>query len=380
MESSNWTSETDKDEVEIILNPETQKMIPEMEKPENIYIEDILEINPETLSSCKAIKYECFLSSFIIAIINNSSNKDEKYSYKNTQSLSLNTIKDIITYLKWISRCSEVLAKRIGQTLIENNFPKDSVPHLIRSSYTFCNRYIQCKDFYNKFEEPTCHRHHYVHSLLKNNTDSIIYFLEYYLEKSKEQNSKDQVPEQEGHLLISNDDAYNFFLSIKTLIYVTKHMEKEISCIEFMTNNNSEKFHRNNPFMARRAYQDNYGYENNRPKSFVHTNEIFHDNSHMDHPGTNGDIPPQEENGQSYSTDVCENTEISLSEISLLDENENECIVPKKGLKNEPSTFKQKNNHSNPRNKKKNRPPPKPKLNNKYEDNNIYSLLDKEFI
>lgn len=46
---------------------------------------------------------------------------------------------------------------------------------------------------------------------------------------------------------MTKEELNNLYLSIKTICYVTRHMEKEISCVDFITKNNSETFHRNNP-------------------------------------------------------------------------------------------------------------------------------------
>jgi hypothetical protein len=168
-----------------------------------------------------------------------------KTSKNYDNNLTIDKIKDIISYLEWISKSSEILANKIGQELLIYQFsrvprdhaqseaPRDSrKPMIVRSSYNFCTKYTQCKNFYNKFDTPTCREHHYVHSFLKYDVDSVITFLNYMIT---------------NNINLIRDDFNNVYLSVKTICFVTRHMAKEMSYIDFVTKNNADAFHRNNP-------------------------------------------------------------------------------------------------------------------------------------
>ena len=140
---------------------------------------------------------------------------------------------DIIIYLEWISSASEILSNRIKQEILKYVPPMDStIPPIVRSSYIFCIKSTQCKNFYNKDEFPKCKNHHYVHSLLKYDTDSIIMFLKYIIDNGLE---------------LTIDQLNNLYLSVKTICFVIRNMQKEICYIHHITKNNSEIYHRCNP-------------------------------------------------------------------------------------------------------------------------------------
>lgn len=109
------------------------------------------------------------------------------------------------------------------------NFDRQ-LPTIIRSSYNFCVNFTKCKNFYNKNEPPTCKSHHYVHSLVKYDTDSVINFLQY-------------VCHNKPNLTIESVD--NLHSSAKTMYYVIKHMQKELNHVKIFTTE-YEFFHRNN--------------------------------------------------------------------------------------------------------------------------------------
>ena len=197
---------------------------------EYIYVEDILTKDLDKLSSNELIQYECSIAYFIQVLIEGSNINKIKSIKTYDNELSKDKIKDIILYLKWISKTSEILAKRIKQEILP--FIPSVKPIIVRSSYNFCTKYTQCKNFYSKHEEPSCKEHHYVHSLLKYDIDSVISFLEYIVD---------------NNIILEKDELNNLYLSIKTICFVTRHMSKEISYIDYITKNNSENFHRNNP-------------------------------------------------------------------------------------------------------------------------------------
>ena len=242
-----WTDDFDNETVEIIdkkpisddssIDSKTEDVPVYCETQEGegaedaTYIEDLIQRNPEILSSNEIIQYECGIAYFSQILIVGSK-VDDKNGRKlhSCREITFSKMKDFLDYLKWISKGSEVLAKRINQEMVP--YTSDKVPTIIRSSYNFCRKYTQCQDFYNKNQMPTCTDHHYVHNLLKYDVDSIIAFLEYKISKAY-------------HL--TQDDYNNLLLSIKTICFVTRHMAKEISYIDGITRNNSETFHRNNP-------------------------------------------------------------------------------------------------------------------------------------
>lgn len=195
---------------------------------------------------------------------------------KTDKLMSSERLSDIIIYLKWMSSVSELLANRIGQDLIKDDIvDTNTYPQIIRSSYTFCVKSTQCKNFYNKNEFPTCKNHHYVHSLLKYDIDSIIVFLQHIANNDID---------------LTMDQLNNIFLSIKTICFVTKNMQKEIYYIHYITKNNSEIYHRNNPidmhkkitYTKQDKYTPNKGgftqYNNKptpsyKPRQFIHLDQ-----------------------------------------------------------------------------------------------------------
>lgn len=226
--------------------------------PDNIFsksicIEEIIKNDASLLSSNQVIQYECSIAYFIQVLIENSTNLSKnKFEKIMDINLTIDKLKNIKEYLSWISLSSEILAKRIGQTLLVYKY--DNKPSINRSSYNFCTKYTQCKNFYNKHETPSCKEHHYVHSLLKYDIDSVIEFLDYIIN---------------NNLDLSKNDLHNIYLSIKTICFVTRHMAKEISYIDYITKNNSEVFHRSNPFDYNKKHYKNW---TNEDKSFFKNN------------------------------------------------------------------------------------------------------------
>ena len=197
---------------------------------EYIYVEDILNKASDELNSNQLIQYECSIAYFIQVLMEGSNiNKIKSYKTYDTD-LTFEKMNDIVQYLTWISNTSEILAKRINQELLV--YVPDGKPSIVRSSYNFCTGCTQCKKFYRKHEIPNCKEHHYVHSLLKYDIDSVIIFLQYIIK---------------NNIMMNKEELNNLYLSIKTICFVTRHMAKEISYIDYITKNNSETFHRNNP-------------------------------------------------------------------------------------------------------------------------------------
>lgn len=199
-----------------------------------ICVEDILKKNPVELSSYELIQYECTVSYFVQVLMEGSNKIKLKADTIQTQidsdDYSIDKIKGIIEYLIWIKNACETLANRINQNILI--YHPQLKPTIVRSSYNFCTKCTQCKNFYNKYESPTCREHHYVHSLLKYDIESVICFLNYIVSNGIE---------------MTKEEINNLYLSIKTICFVTRHMAKEISYIDYITKKNSESFHRNNP-------------------------------------------------------------------------------------------------------------------------------------
>ncbi|XWV26634.1 hypothetical protein QJ857_gp0427 [Tupanvirus soda lake] len=196
-----------------------------------ISVEDILTKDPNSLTSYELIKYECSIAYFVQVLMEGSTNNNKIKSVKSHDSeLTFDKMQSIVEYLTWISLSAETLAKRINQELLV--YKPDPKPCIVRSSYNFCTKYTQCKNFYSKHETPNCKEHHYVHSLLKYDVDSVIVFLNYVIKNG---------------LTMTKEELNNLYLSIKTICFVTRHMAKEISYIDYITKNNSETFHRSNP-------------------------------------------------------------------------------------------------------------------------------------
>lgn len=290
-ELDNWFNELDEKTIEIINNdlikeefecnsndlasPEignTKTIIDEdddemMEQTtKDICIDDILIKDPSTLMSNEIILHECSISYFVQLLVEGSTNKNKTYKISNND-LTLDKLSTIIEYFQWISLASEILAKRIGQELLVYNHDTNNKPLIIRSSYNFCTKNTQCKNFYSKQNIPSCREHHYVHSLLKYDIDSVISFLIYVTKNNLE---------------MTKEEIDNLYLSIKTICFVTRHMAKEIRYIDHFTKNNSEYFHRNNPIEISRykhihkkswnVTEKSYGNTSNRQNNYSSTN------------------------------------------------------------------------------------------------------------
>ncbi|MEM0354234.1 MAG: hypothetical protein QXW79_01495 [Thermoplasmata archaeon] len=242
-EIDSWFNEVDLNSIEIInketaeentdLTMENHDICPESPRMECIYVEDILGKDPQKLKSAEVIQHECSLAYFTQVLLEGTGTNRIRSSktYTDNAKLTSEKIEDIISYLSWISNASEILAKRINQNLI--TYKPESKPYLVRSSYNFCRKYTQCKEFYSRYKTPTCKEHHYVHSLLKYDVDSVIHYLKYILD---------------NNLSINGGDFSNLCSSIRTICFVARHMAREINFIDYITKNNSENFHRNNPF------------------------------------------------------------------------------------------------------------------------------------
>ncbi len=244
-----WFNELDEESMEIInknlileeeLKEELVTDIDNITETEYIYVEDIINKNSIDMDSFTIIQYNCGLAHCIKSLMDYIKN-NFNFEYGHSDKINYNTISsqsdtfkpninylndtndffemdklnDIIIYLKWISNSSIILSNRIGQSIIQyDHSAKVGIPAIIRSSYNFCTDATRCKNFYNKNEIPTCTKHHYVHSLLKYDIDSVVAFLTYIINEN---------------IQITKEYFDDLYLSIKTIYYVSKHMQKEIS-------------------------------------------------------------------------------------------------------------------------------------------------------
>lgn len=189
---------------------------------EKIYVEDLINYDHYTMNSVQLINTEASIIHFTHTLYDNiiTVSKPETEFVKDI-------INDIISYLKWISDASAVLADRIKQDLTPINSDHTTIS---RSSYNFCKKTQQCKNFYNLDTKPTCKDHHYVHCLVKHDVDSLIQFLvncntdDIFLKKNIE----------------------SITTTLKTILFVIKHMAKEINFIDHFTQNKADQFHINN--------------------------------------------------------------------------------------------------------------------------------------
>lgn len=339
-----------------------------------ICIEDIMKEDLTTLTTNEILQYECSMAYFIQALFEGDSNNKLKSNKKYDSELTFEKICSIAEYLQWISDACSFLAKKIGQGLIplKNTEP----PTIIRSSYNFCSRQTQCKKFYSKHQEPICTEHHYVHSLLKNDIDSVIEYLNHVCRNK---------------IIFTKENLDNVYMSIKTICFVTRHMAKEISHIDYITKNNSELFHRNNPADINKKklsaklifdsfkFQKTGQFSNSHPTNSLHTqqhNNNLLNNMQLSNSRQHADIATI--NARSNSTEVIQSNRPNASRDFNLSRKEYYMMVNKKN----DIDLKQKNNNSF-KQKKNSRIKTKLKqtANKKIvqnSDNNIYSSLKIE--
>lgn len=194
-------------------------------------IDDIINYNINELSTLDILHYQSSISYFIQILIqetllNKASNTNNIYD----------KLMNIINYLEWISVSSKKLSNDINQEIKSQVY---TINHLIsRSSYNFCSDNYKCKLFYTN-NNSSCSKHHYVHSLLNYDVESVIHFLKYIIE---------------NNLSLSETDTYNLYMSIKTICFVCRHMLKEMMYIDYLTENKSNEYHKNNIFQKKNSF------------------------------------------------------------------------------------------------------------------------------
>jgi hypothetical protein len=192
-------------------------------------VDDLIQTSPNSYDSCTLMRHNCALSLYIQTLA------EKTINFKNRGPLAnhVTQLNDVCGYLDWLGNACDLLAKRIGQTRCEKVCVASSVkPSITRSSYNFCQKTSQCKDFYVGNSEPKCTEHHFVHSILRSDIDSLTTFIQYHISNVVE---------------IQDVDYDNIFSSLRTICYVTRHMAKEIANVELGSGSNSEAYHRNNP-------------------------------------------------------------------------------------------------------------------------------------
>lgn len=228
------------------------KNINTIDPDEYIYIEDIIEKKINILDSDTLLQYIYIVSQFIKIFL-------EKSYYDNflctDDNVFMEKIQNIIECLHWMSMTCSELAGRINQKIIDyipNH--KNNILSISRSSYNFCEKYIQCENFYNKNSIPTCKNHHYVYPLLKYDIESIKICLKSINNSYFETFTK----------------FYNeLMISINTICFVSRHMAKELKCSKKIDNVCPNFFHRDNPYSEYRRLsindnRDNHNKNNNK--------------------------------------------------------------------------------------------------------------------
>jgi hypothetical protein len=226
--NSNWFCNTENhiNYEEIVSEQDNSDIV------DDVCVDDIIKCNTENMPTVQLIRHQCSVIYFTRILIENTAlfkqNEDENDREK---------LKSICEYLEWMSMTSFIMANKINQKIINYMHEPDKKPHVIRSSYNFCGNNTRCKNFYN-CQQITCREHHYVHAIVKHDIDSIISLIKYYLDSNEK---------------MLEEDFNELHRSIKTICFVVRHMVKEISYIDYITKNNAEQSHRNNPYQFGRV-------------------------------------------------------------------------------------------------------------------------------
>ena len=253
-----------------------------------VFVEEIIEKNPETMISRDIIRNQCTLAYFVQVLFEGSSTnkiKSNKQNYR--KELYPEKLEDILMYLKWIGDSSEILMKRIGQTKIEFRYDPNN-PKIVRSSYNFCHKSVNCKNFYEKNAEPTCDEHHYVHCLVKYDIDSLSSFIQHVISMGG---------------VLAQEDNHNIHSSIKTICYVTMRMSKEINYLHYFTEENSEMYHRNNPICFEKKLR-RLRPSGSPSANFYNTQKVNSRNSSFDEPSASNKNEKPQNRSHSYDKNV----------------------------------------------------------------------------
>jgi hypothetical protein len=178
----------------------------------NKIIYNINKININNLNSIELLQLESNISINI--------NK-YYFSYNN------NKISIILELLNKLLKICKILKNKLNlKTLkIKNDLiTKNSIP---RSSYKFCVHKDACKFNYDKNNNHGCYSHHYVHNLLEYDIQTIIYYIQTYVNKDNFNNNQEIIK------------------SFTTINYVIKHMYEELYNIKLYVKDseNIEKYH-----------------------------------------------------------------------------------------------------------------------------------------
>ena len=248
IETTELSEESNSNEQENVVIQETNEVKP-------IYIDDIIvkEINDD-VNSYSIIQDQRSVSSFVQSLMESFMN----YNSETENIIDFDKLESIYEYLSWIRDTSCILANRIGQN---TTYYRKNNGTIIRSSYNFCKKSEHCQFFYNKQEEPTCTSHHYVHSLLKLDIESVLAFIRKTIDNQQ---------------TLTNSCINNVYLSIKTICFVCCRMATEINIIHCLTRGNSEQFHRNNPYEKNlvKYHETKYSKPNRKALKNKNTNSV----------------------------------------------------------------------------------------------------------
>ena len=180
----------------------TEKMI-------SVDVDQIITTDATTLTSLQAVRSQWYISSFLQVLL---------------QTLTIDSVATILPYLEWIEQISKALAVRTHQPFV--TYTK---PTIVRSSYDFCEDGCRCTQFYT-VGPPVCHRHHFVHHILRDDVESVIRVL------------------KRGCNAI---ELKSITCSVKTITYVTRRMQGELEYLE-QIGPDAELYHRHNVVRPRR--------------------------------------------------------------------------------------------------------------------------------
>lgn len=173
-------------------------------------INEILELDKfEKITALEILKKQDLVSSYISkSIQNNLINK-----------------KFFIKCIFFLQKTSEILTKRIEQSLFNHNTEFIKKDKIIRSSYKFCNYKHNCTYNYEKGKKG-CYADHYPHNMINADCTALLFCIsEYYSEDEEIQNKE-------------------IVRCINTISYVIRHMYDELNnlCL-YSSRSEHDKFH-----------------------------------------------------------------------------------------------------------------------------------------
>lgn len=209
----------------------------------NIYIENIIEVDINSLDEFKIMEYQMYISFFLKkALI--------QYNENLTETIYLNC-------LYFLDKTSKMLATKINQIIMSKKNTHNEKPKLYRSSYNFCLYSYNCSLFYN-LKKNKCNSQHFVHNLLNYDINNLIDYLLFH---------------KNNNLKISNEQIKK---TIKTIFFVIKHMYKETQIVNSYSNGNFSSFHKNNKISFYKiTNKNNNDNENNDNNNSSNSNKLW---------------------------------------------------------------------------------------------------------